>query len=203
MNKTFQDYLVESGKQYQYRFKIAGDTNSEFWDKLEKELIRFDVSQFSDPKKTPIMKKPMGFDHLSNEEVHFVDFVLNYPANEEQIRQIAVSLGKDPDRVTVTSPDYDNNNQKAAEACADNTKEGEALLNRDYDGPSPEAKAASDNYASGHQTASVNSVKTEYKFAGETAPKAKTTNDIPQGTTSPMTKINRPPKPATGSLKAE
>lgn len=202
MKKTFQDYLAESGKQYKYRFKVAGDVQGEFWDKLEKELIRFDVSQFSEPKKTPVMSKPVGFDHLSNEEVHFVDFVLNYPANEEQIRQIAAGLGKDPNRIAITTVDHDDANRDAEEARAENTTEDGALLTSDYGNATAEAKAASDEYAKGSQTASVNTIKTDYKFAGETAPKAQTTNDIPQGTKSPMTTIERPPKPATGSRKA-
>lgn len=202
MTKTFHDYLAESTKQYQYRFKLAGEVQPEFWDKFEKELIRFDVSQFSEPKKTPIMTKPTGFDHLSNEEVHSVDFVLNYPANEEQIRQIAVSLGRDTNRIAVTSPEHDDTNEKANKTREENTKEGGALLTSEYDSASPEAKAASDEYATGNQTASVNTIKTEYKFAGPPTPKAQTTNDLPQGVKSPMSSINRPARPATGSLKA-
>jgi hypothetical protein len=35
--------------------------------------------------------------------------------------------------------------------------------------------------------------------AGGKTPPAETTNDLPMGTTSPMTRVKRPPRPATGA----
>jgi hypothetical protein len=44
-----------------------------------------------------------------------------------------------------------------------------------------------------------NSYRSDFTVAGGKTAPAKTTNDIPQGTKSPMTKINRPARPATGA----
>jgi len=40
--------------------------------------------------------------------------------------------------------------------------------------------------------------RSDFTIAGGRTPPAKTTNDLPQGNTSPMTNIKRQPKPATG-----
>jgi hypothetical protein len=44
-----------------------------------------------------------------------------------------------------------------------------------------------------------NAYRSDFTIAGGKTPPAKTTNEIAQGTQSPMTKITRPPKPATGA----
>jgi hypothetical protein len=43
-----------------------------------------------------------------------------------------------------------------------------------------------------------NAYRSDFTIAGGRTPPAKTTNDLPQGDTSPMTNIKRQPKPATG-----
>jgi hypothetical protein len=44
-----------------------------------------------------------------------------------------------------------------------------------------------------------NAYRSDFTVAGGKTPPAKTINEIPQGTTSPMTTIKRQPKPATGA----
>ena len=44
-----------------------------------------------------------------------------------------------------------------------------------------------------------NAYRTDFTVAGGRTAPAKTTNDLPMGTASPMSKIKRPPKPATGA----
>jgi hypothetical protein len=44
-----------------------------------------------------------------------------------------------------------------------------------------------------------NAYRSNFTVAGGKTPAAKTTNDIPMGNNSPMSKINRPAKPATGA----
>lgn len=200
-NKTFRHYLAESARTYKYRIKLAGEVSQTFFDQFETNLARFDLIKMSEPKKTPIMAKLDGFPGtIQNQEMYIFDIELNYPANEEQIRQMAVSLGKSPDSVVIQTPKHSDANVSDAEEAAKNTIEGSSLLQSDYDGPTPEQKAASDEYAKGQTTAAQNSKSIEYKFAGKIAEPAKTTNDIPQGKESPLSSVKRPPKPATGSL---
>jgi hypothetical protein len=44
-----------------------------------------------------------------------------------------------------------------------------------------------------------NTYRSDFTVAGGKTPAAQTTNDLPMGNKSPMTKVSRPPKPATGA----
>ena len=76
---TFKDYLTESAKSYDYKIKVAGELDKGFASKLESALAKFDVSNMSAGKKTPIMTLPLDFPALSNEQVTTFDVTTNYP----------------------------------------------------------------------------------------------------------------------------
>ena len=44
-----------------------------------------------------------------------------------------------------------------------------------------------------------NAYRSNFSVAGGKTPPAKTSNDLPMGTKSPMSNVKRPPKPATGA----
>jgi hypothetical protein len=75
-------------------------------------------------------------------------------------------------------------------------------LIRDTAYPAPDAaqRALSKDYSTGPYDHAVlkNAYRSDFTIAGGRTPPAKTTNDLPQGNTSPMTNIKRQPKPATG-----
>jgi hypothetical protein len=75
------------------------------------------------------------------------------------------------------------------------------LDDTDYPAPDAEQRALKKDYATGPYDHAVlkNAYRSDFTIAGGKTPPAKTTNEIAQGDTSPMTKINRPPKPATGA----
>jgi len=75
------------------------------------------------------------------------------------------------------------------------------LTDTDYPAADAEQKALKKDYATGPYDHAVlkNAYRTDFTVAGGKTPPAKTTNDIPTGNKSPMSKINRPPKPATGA----
>lgn len=192
--KTFKDYLIESRRSYTYRVKLAGDTDAEFFKQLEKELARFDIVKFSEPKRSPVMKTLAGFpDSVQNEELHVVDVEVNYPANAEQIKQIAVELGKNPNNVVVVDARFADTEQKEAEAAAAQAAEGKALLNSPYDNTTQEQAVAAGEYAKGYQTAAKNTERVKYEFAGKTAEPAKFTSELPLGTHSPLTNQTKKP----------
>ena len=64
-----------------------------------------------------------------------------------------------------------------------------------------EQKALSNDYSAPYNQHAVlkNAYKSDFTVAGGKTPPAVTTNDSPMGTTSPMTKIKRPQRPATGA----
>jgi hypothetical protein len=75
------------------------------------------------------------------------------------------------------------------------------LTDTDYPAPDTEQEALSADYAANPYQHAVlkNAYRSTYTVAGGKTPPAKTTNDIPMGTTSPMTRVTRPPRPATGA----
>ena len=82
-------------------------------------------------------------------------------------------------------------------------KENKDLLT-DTDYPAPDAKQkelSKDYSADAHDHEVVkNSYRSNFKIAGGSPVKAKTTNELPMGKTSPMTKLEkRPKRPPTGN----
>ena len=190
-SKTFKDYLLESRQSYSYRVKIAGETSAEFFKQFESELARFDLVKFSEPRRSPIMKTLPGFpDSVTNEELFVVDIEVNYPANTEQLRQIAADLGKSPNNVIVLDARFCDAEEAAASAQEKIASSGEALLNSPYETTTQDQAVAAGEYAKGYQTAALNTEKVKYEFAGKTAEPAKYTSDLPQGTMSPLSKTN-------------
>jgi hypothetical protein len=84
---TFKDYLSESSKSYGYKIKVAGTLADDFASKLESALAKFEVSNMSAGKKTPIMTLPLDFPALSNEQVTIFDVTTNYPASSNVMKE--------------------------------------------------------------------------------------------------------------------
>ena len=61
---TFQQYLTESAKSYDYKIKVAGEIDKDFTTKMETALAKFEVAKLSAGKKTPIQKRPLDFPQL-------------------------------------------------------------------------------------------------------------------------------------------
>ena len=84
---TFQDYLTEAVKSYDYKIKVAGEIDKDFGSKLESALAKFEVANMSAGKKTPIMTLPLDFPALSNEQVTIFDVTTNYPASSNVMKE--------------------------------------------------------------------------------------------------------------------
>jgi hypothetical protein len=197
--KNFQEYLAESQRTYNYRIKIVGDVASDFVKMLEEKLKQFDPVKISAVKKTPIQTKPADFPAAANESVSSMDVEFRYPAIEPQIQQLAQLLGLDPNRIRLLTTAYEESLADEKDKIEDQNKD--LLANTDYPAPDAEQKALSKDYATGPYDHAVlkNAYRSEFTVAGGKTPKAETTNDLPMGTTSPMTKVKRPPRPATGA----
>jgi hypothetical protein len=74
-----------------------------------------------------------------------------------------------------------------------------AMLQKEYPANSAEQKKLKKEYADGNQQVVRNSAAdAKWTVAGGKTPAAQTTNDLPQGVESPMSRIKRPPLPTTG-----
>lgn len=195
--KHFREYLLENERVYNYRIKIAGDAPKDFVKALEEKLQQFDVVKISSPKTTPVMARLADFPEINNESCTHVDVEFRYPAIEPQIRQIAQLLGLDPNRVRMLTVPYEDSNDKLN---ADMAAQNKDLLKSPYPAPDAEQKALSKDYSAAPDDHAVlkNAYRSDFTVAGGKTPPAVTTNSLPMGNTSPMTKVKRPPKPATG-----
>ena len=197
--KTLAEYLVESRQTYDYRIKFAGDVDADFLAKFKKQLEQFDVIKMSQPKTTPVKKELLDFPKFPNESETFIDVSFNYPAISSQITQMVQLLGIDPNRVVMQDRKYA---EKMDQERDRQDKESKNLLtDTDYPAPNAEQKEQSAEYGADPYDRAIvkNAYRSDFTVAGGKTPAAVTTNDLPMGNNSPMTKMTRKPKPATGA----
>ena len=197
--KNFKDYLVESERTYNYRIKVVGDIESGFLKALEEKLKQFDIVKVSEPKTTPVQAKPADFPNHENDRVTHVDVEFRYPAIEPQIQQLAQLLGLNPNRIRMLTVPYEDSMETEKEKIEDQNKD--LLTDTDYPADDAKQKALKKDYSAPYDEHAVlkNAYRSDFTVAGGKTPKAQTTNDLPMGTTSPMTKMHRKPKPPTGA----
>lgn len=197
--KNFQQYLAESERTYNYRIKIVGDVALDFIKALQEKLAQFDPVKFSKPKTTPVQLQPADFPKHSNDSVTSIDVEFRYPAIEPQIKQLAQLLFIDPNRIIMLTTPHEEGMDSERKKVEDENKD--LLTNTDYPAPDAEQKALSKDYSADPYQHAVlkNAYRSDFTVAGGKTPKAETTNDLPMGNNSPMTKVKRPPRPATGA----
>jgi hypothetical protein len=197
--KNFQQYLAESERTYNYRIKIVGDVAPDFIKQLEDKLKQFDIVKITKPKTTPVQLKPADFPAHSNDSVTSMDVEFRYPAIEPQIKQIAQLLFIDPNRIIMLTTPHEDSLDSERNKVEDQNKD--LLTDTDYPAPDAEQKALSKDYSAPYDQHAVlkNAYRSEFTIAGGKTPPAETTNDLPMGNSSPMTKVKRPPRPATGA----
>lgn len=197
--KPFARYLAESEKTYSYRIKIVGDVPAGFVKELEKKCSQFDVVKMGDLKSTPVRKNIPDFPAFPNQPLNIVDVEFRYPAIEPQIKQLAQLLGLDPNRIVMATTPYEESLNVENTKIEDDNKD--LLKDTEYPAPDQQQKNLKKDYSAEPHDHVVlkNAYRSDFTVAGGKTPAAKTTNELPQGTKSPISNIKRPPKPATGA----
>ena len=102
---TFQKYLTESAKSYDYKIKVAGEIDKDFTTKMETALAKFELAKMSAGKKTPIQTLPLDFPALSNESVTIFDVTTNYPASAREMKEyLGVHMNIPQTHIVVRKP---------------------------------------------------------------------------------------------------
>ena len=197
--KNFQQYLAESERSYNYRIKIVGDIDGGWLKQLEEKCNQFDIVKWGSKKTTPVQLKPADFPKHANDSVTSVDVEFRYPAIEPQIKQLAQLLFLDPNRIIMLTTPHEESMDVERKKVEDQNKD--LLTDTDYPAPDAEQQALSKDYSADPYKHAVlqNAYRSDFTVAGGKTPPARTTTDLPMGTTSPMTKVKRPPRPATGA----
>lgn len=197
--KPFAKYLAESERTYDYRIKICGKVTDEQIRNLKSKLDQFDPVRMGDAKTTPIQRILTDFPNFANDSVTMMDVSFRYPAIEPQIKQLAQLMGIDPNRVVMQTQTYVDGMVEELDRIEEENKD--LLADTDYPTPDAAQRALKKDYSTGPYDHAVlkNAYRTDFTIAGDRTPAAKTTNELAQGVTSPMTNVKRPPRPATGS----
>lgn len=197
--KSFAKYLAESERTYDYRIKLCGRIPDEQVRELKSKLDQFDPVKMGDVKVTPIQKILTDFPNNQNDAVTMFDVSFRYPAIEPQIKQLYQLMGGNPNLVVMQTQAHVDG--LVDEADRVETENKDLLANTDLPAPDAEQRALKKDYSAEPHDHVVlkNAYRSDFTVAGGKTPAAKTSNDLPQGTRSPMTNIKRPPKPATGA----
>jgi hypothetical protein len=79
MMTRFQEILNESKKTYNFKIGVAGDLPEGCEENMRTSLKKFDITEMSKGKRTPVQERPLDFPTLENMNVTYFDVALNYP----------------------------------------------------------------------------------------------------------------------------
>jgi hypothetical protein len=123
--KSFNEYLTESKKTYEFKIKIAGDLAEGFKDKLKGAMERYSIVKMDNGKRLPIAERHLDFPELENTNVTVFNVEINYPTTTQVLENyISQVCGCEQARVRVRTA-----NQEAEQAQEEaNKKEAEKPL---------------------------------------------------------------------------
>ena len=85
--RSFKDILTESKKTYEFKIGVAGPLPDGFEDRMETALKKFNVSNMTSGKKTPIQERPLDFPQLQNTEVTYFELAVEYPTTSQVLQE--------------------------------------------------------------------------------------------------------------------
>jgi len=180
--RSLHEFLTESKKSYEYRIKYVGDFTKEKQDILKNILAKFNPQSYGAIKTSPVMKCPYDFPSFENESVSSMDVTLEYPASISQIMELASTRGCDVNRLKILDKRFSD----SINTEHDNKEEGTILDNAELPAQNKEQKEAAEAYGNSFQDVVKNMETRKYEIAGGETSVASTTNDLPQGTKSPL-----------------
>jgi hypothetical protein len=198
--KPFLNYLTESEKTYEFRIKIANIDPNDQMDRLESVLEAYCLESLSKPKRLPIKESDIDFPSFKNCQLYLMDVTLKYPCNNDQLRAIIAERMNIPAAHIVVVPLNHPEEQRRWDLEGNDVRvfaKGESVLDKPYEDNAEGTKAGKDYAASTSLLKELSKPKMEIE--GDTTPKAKTLNDIPQGESSPVgSKQNKIPSAVKG-----
>jgi phosphoketolase len=106
--KSFNEYLTESKKTYEFKIKIAGDIDEELKTKLKGAMERFSVVKMDNGKRLPIAERHLDFPELENTNVTVFSVEVNYPTTTQVLENyVSQVCGCEQNRVRVRTANQD------------------------------------------------------------------------------------------------
>ena len=198
--KNLRHYLTESARTYHYTIKILGDVDKKFIDMFKYNLTKFDPVKVEEPKTTPIQKTVVGFPDAHNDSLTIMKVEFRYPATEPMIQQCAQACGCNINRVRMQTTDFADSIEHQNEQYKNQVDNSPLLLQDELE---DNGKEASKEYANQYlDRVMPKKPSVDIPFAAKATPIAPK-NNKEEAHMSPMSKITRPQKPATGASKAK
>ena len=199
--KNFLQHLTDSQKTYEFRIKIANIDPADKLAALETAFDAYGLQSLSKAKRLPIKSNDIDFPSMVNCQIYLMDVVLTYPVNDSQLLAIVSQrAGIAQSNIVVTSPNHPEEQRRWDLEGNDvrEFKKGEAVLDKEYSADEcASGEEASKAYSQGSFLKELNKVK--FEIAGNESADGKTTNDLPQGTQSPVGSVqNKIPSPVKG-----
>jgi hypothetical protein len=171
--KSLKQFIVESQKTYEFKIKLACDSDDLDMDHVEQAVASFDPVEITKPKSLPYQKSA-DFPNAPATQIQLITVVTKYPSTPEQIRSLIANkcdIHESNIIVRTAAQDLEFENQQIAEPS------GEAILDKDYEPSDYQdlvGQKAVDAAMRDHKSR-------QYEFAGDKTARAKTLNDDPTG----------------------
>lgn len=85
--RSFTEILTESKKTYPFKVGLAGSLPEGFEGAMKTALGKYDVTNMSSGKRTPIQERPLDFPQLQNMEVTYWDVEVGYPTTPQVMQE--------------------------------------------------------------------------------------------------------------------
>jgi len=181
--------MQENRKLYEFKIRLAFECDDRLYKRIESALDAYQLESITKPKSLPIQEDAVNFPQLGPVEINVIEATLGYPAIPEMVHALLIErVGLESSQFVVHTMAQD----------ADRTpqigiyEKGEALLNTELE----DTQLDEDVYGNEYISSFLDSIETrEMKLAADKTEPATTTNDLEQGTESPMTNQNEIPSP--------
>jgi hypothetical protein len=171
--KSLKQFIVESQKTYEFKIKLACDSDDLDMDHVEQAVASFDPVEITKPKSLPYQTSA-EFPNAPATQIQLITVVTKYPSTPEQIRSLIANkcdIHESNIIVRTAAQDVEFENQQIVDPS------GEAVLDKDYEDSDHQdvvGQKAIDKIMQDHKSR-------EYEFAGDKTARAKTLNDDPTG----------------------
>lgn len=187
--KPFKAYLTESHRTYDFRIRLACELPDDLISKIKTVLEAYKLDSISKPKRLPIQETP-EFPNMGPVEVSVMEISLNYPCNDEQVRTLIAEragINLACIKVNPTNSPYEAALQRLEQSNKSSQPGESVLLQPDMVAEKVESDLVGNARIPNLIKELEETRKYEYpEVAGGKSPAAKTTNELPQGSASPI-----------------
>jgi len=182
--------MQESQKLYEFKIRLAFECDDNLFKRIEAALGAYGLEEITKPKRLPIQEDAINFPQLGPVEITVIEAKTAYPAIPEMIHALLIErVGFESGNFVVhtMAQDADRTPQMGIWERED------ALLNTELEDYQLEEAV----YGNEFITDFLDSIETrEIELAADATPDAETTNDLEQGTDSPVgSNQNKIPSP--------